>query len=100
MRIVLEDGKYIYEQDERGSRALRYGEPWRDLTGDKFVWAMASEIERLRTPESWRAKVDKETKRIGRALTLDELLALAKTHNMTPEEIEAQRRSWARQDKD
>lgn len=45
LRIVLEGGKYIYEQDDKGSRALRYGEPWRDLTGDNLVYSMACEIE-------------------------------------------------------
>ena len=48
MRIDLEDGKYTYvlNDDESGSQyALRYGEPWRDLTGDKFVYCMAAKIE-------------------------------------------------------
>lgn len=47
MRIHLENGKYTYEHDEHSQRVLRYGEPWRDLCGDKFVGAMADEITRL-----------------------------------------------------
>ncbi len=100
MRIELEGGKYIYEQDARGSRVLRHGEPWRDLTGDKFISALADEIVRLRGPETWAAKVAAARKRLGRDLTPYELLSLAKTHTMSPEEIAAQRESWARQDKD
>lgn len=49
MRIELEGGKYTYVLDEAGKQeALRYGEPWRDLVGDKFVYCMAAEIESLR----------------------------------------------------
>lgn len=48
-------------------------------------------------PRTWREKVLAEQQRLGRALTLDELLALAKGYKMTPEEVEAQRQSWARQ---
>lgn len=47
MRIDLYDGKYTYINDEKGQRALRYGEEWRDLIGDGFIMAMAQEIERL-----------------------------------------------------
>jgi hypothetical protein len=49
MRIVLDNGKYTYINDEHGQRALRYGWQWRDLTGDKFIHEMAMEIEDLRT---------------------------------------------------
>lgn len=48
----------------------------------------------------WRDKVRAEQQRLGRALTLDELIKLAKDYEMTPEEIEHQRQSWARQMKD
>ncbi len=48
IEIELCDGKYTYIRDEQGQRALRYGEPWRDLTGDGFILAMAQEIEDLR----------------------------------------------------
>jgi len=50
--------------------------------------------------KTWREKVDAEKTRLGRKLTLDELLALAKTHFMPDAEIAEQRASWARQDKD
>ncbi len=49
---------------------------------------------------TWREKVDAEKARLGRKLTLEELLALAKTHFMSEGEIAEQRASWARQDKD
>ena len=47
-QIELEDGKYTYINDDQGQRALRYGEPWRDLAGDKFVYCLAAEIEAIR----------------------------------------------------
>lgn len=54
--IRLEGGKYTVRQTPAGLEALRYDEPWRDLTGDKLVYAMAVEIltlrERLTPPES------------------------------------------------
>lgn len=47
-KIELMDGKYTYINHKDGRQeALRYGEPWRDLVGDKFVHAMAEEIESL-----------------------------------------------------
>ena len=47
MRIDLDDGKYTYVMDNGKQYALRYGELWKDLSGDKFVYAMACKIEDL-----------------------------------------------------
>lgn len=47
MKIDLDDGKYTYVMDNGKQYALRYGEPWRDLCGDKFVYAMACMIQGL-----------------------------------------------------
>lgn len=42
------DGKYTVVHDNGANlRALRYGQPWRDLVGDGLVLAMAQEIENL-----------------------------------------------------
>ena len=61
MRIDLDDGKYTYVMDNGKQYALRYGEPWRDLTGDKFVYAMAcmiqdleDEVQSLRKELGWK----------------------------------------------
>lgn len=51
-------------------------------------------------PPTWKAIVKAAQERMGRELTLDELLAMAKDYKMTPEEIEEQRQSWTRQDMD
>lgn len=50
MRHDFEDGKYTLIQEEYTGRlhALRYGEYWRDLTGDKMVRAMLMEVHSLR----------------------------------------------------
>ena len=46
--ITLEQGKYIIEYiDDVGLQARRYGEPWRDLTGDKLVLALVQRVEAL-----------------------------------------------------
>jgi len=49
-RIDVCDGKYtiIYDFDTGQSEALRYGEKWRDLCGDKMVLAMFDTIVELR----------------------------------------------------
>lgn len=49
MRVEVEDGKYTVILHPDGKlEALRCGEPWRDLTGDKMVYCLAAEIETLR----------------------------------------------------
>jgi hypothetical protein len=45
--IVLEGGKYTLIHGEGQMKALRYGEEWRDLTGDKLFGAMVSRIVEL-----------------------------------------------------
>lgn len=48
-RIDLEGGKYtIIHEEGENFRALRYGEPWLDLTGDNFVMALMNKIKKLR----------------------------------------------------
>lgn len=49
MKIELCDGKYTYVLNEiTGEQyALRNGETWRDLTGDKFVMSLAQMVESL-----------------------------------------------------
>lgn len=47
-RITLDDGKYVVLHNNGSDfRALRHGEPWRDLTGDGLVLAMAQRIQEL-----------------------------------------------------
>lgn len=49
MTIDVCDGKYTVILGEFGEvHALRYGEPWRDLTGDKLVYCLAVELQSLR----------------------------------------------------
>ena len=52
------------------------------------------------TEKTWQQRLEAEHGRLGRGLTLDELIALARQYRMTDAEIEAQRQSWARQDMD
>lgn len=46
--ITVCDGKYTLIMEPMNMRALRYGEPWRDLVGDGFVMALGQEISALR----------------------------------------------------
>jgi hypothetical protein len=49
LHVEIEDGKYTVIQEDTGTlHALRYGEPWRDLCGDKLVYCLAAEVEALR----------------------------------------------------
>lgn len=57
MQQDYEDGKYTVTFDEQSGalKALRYGDEWRDLSGDKLVYCMLAahadaqaEIARLR----------------------------------------------------
>jgi len=49
LRVTIYDGKYTVIMNTNGGlRALRYGDEWRDLTGDGLVLALAQEVEELR----------------------------------------------------
>lgn len=48
--VTVYDGKYTVEWGNGVPlRALRYGEPWRDCTGDGLILALAQEIDELRS---------------------------------------------------
>lgn len=53
IEVTLEDGKYTVILNKAASEpgrtfyALRYGEHWRDLTGDKLMLAMFNQIVEL-----------------------------------------------------
>lgn len=51
MELKLCDGKYTLIKNVGRQYALRYGKPWRELTGDTLVSALAGEIERLQPLE-------------------------------------------------
>ena len=47
--VALEDGKYrVVMQEDGGLLAMRFNEPWRNCVGDKLIYCMAAEIQRLR----------------------------------------------------
>lgn len=59
IRKQFEDGKYTLVRDSSGYMyALRHGEPWRDLTGDKLIGAMLSDMEELQAALAARQPVD------------------------------------------
>jgi len=47
-RIDINDGKYSVINDEGRLTALRYGEPWRNLSGDNLIYWMFVEIVSLK----------------------------------------------------
>ena len=48
LRVSVADGKYTVVHDSAGLRILRFGEPWRDVTGDNVIYSLAAELEALR----------------------------------------------------
>lgn len=46
-RVVLENGKYEVVIENGAMKALRHGEEWRNLAGDKLIFAMVCKIEDL-----------------------------------------------------
>lgn len=48
LSVTVMDGKYTFIQEHSGRcYALRYGDSWRDCTGDGLMLALAQEIEEL-----------------------------------------------------
>lgn len=47
-RIDINDGKYSVINDDGRLTALRYGEPWRNLSGDNLIYWMFVEIVNLK----------------------------------------------------
>jgi len=49
--LKLYEDKYVIYKSEYGEHyrfeAFRYGEPWRDLTGDNLIGALIDKIEEL-----------------------------------------------------
>jgi hypothetical protein len=48
-KLILDDGKYEiqYSDDMETFKCLRYGEEWRDLTGDMLILALVNKINEL-----------------------------------------------------
>jgi hypothetical protein len=46
-KIVLADGKYTVTHQSGFLNAQRYGEPWRDMTGDNLMFYMTMRILEL-----------------------------------------------------
>lgn len=46
--VSVADGKYIVHFDNGSLRASRYGDTWRDLTGDNLVYFLAAELQGAR----------------------------------------------------
>jgi len=46
--IQVNDGKYTVVMDGGKLSALRYGEPWQDLTGNNLVYWLAIELQEAR----------------------------------------------------
>jgi hypothetical protein len=52
-KVTVADGKYTVVIPENGGlHALRYNEPWRDLTGDNLVYYLAVELHEARTQQT------------------------------------------------
>jgi hypothetical protein len=49
LNVSTNDGKYTIIQHKDGSvEALRYGEKWRDCTGDKLILTLAQDLQAMK----------------------------------------------------
>lgn len=49
LNVSVEDGKYTVIMEANGHlHALRYGQPWQELSGNKLVYCLAAELEEAR----------------------------------------------------
>jgi predicted HAD superfamily Cof-like phosphohydrolase len=70
LNVTVYDGKYTVIQDEQGrTRALRYGEEWRDCIGDGLILALAQEVDILRSTDAAVARVAEFHTTFGCAIT-------------------------------
>jgi hypothetical protein len=46
--VDVADGKYVVHINEGKLTASRYGNPWRDLTGDNLIYWLAVELAEAR----------------------------------------------------
>jgi hypothetical protein len=49
VNVTICDGKYtVIQEPTGGTRVLRYGEDWRDVTGDNVIGGLAWELQESR----------------------------------------------------
>ena len=59
LQVTVADGKYTVIQDDAGAtRALRYGEEWRDCVGDGLILALAQRVDELESEKSKKSQMD------------------------------------------
>lgn len=69
MKVEIEGGKYTYVFSPDGwSKVLRHGENWKDVTGDKFLYCMAAEIESLREQLAELERQNAELRKVAIAM--------------------------------
>lgn len=80
VKIDLCEGKYTYIRYKNGGqKALRYGEEWRDLTGDNLVYWLVVELLQARSaPLPELIAVAQEAAKISSEDTYDERLEFYK----------------------
>lgn len=72
VNVSICDGKYTIIQDASGrTKLLRYGEPWRWVTGDNVILGAAYEIEKLQE----RIKQLEDARTVAAANSLANMLA-------------------------
>ena len=79
--LSLENGKYEVTFDAGNLSATRNGEPWRDLTGDKLIYAMMCECmnaQQQRTELLEALQLTAETDSIDAALDPQRAIRVAR----------------------
>jgi hypothetical protein len=64
VNVTICDGKYtVIQEPTGGTRVLRYGEEWRDVTGDNVIcglaWELQASREHIKRLEEAGSKLDK-----------------------------------------
>lgn len=88
--------KTVRDQPERH----KHVEGYRLISREYVEMVLDPVPELVEKPVLWKERVAALREQMGRPLTLDELIDLARPYRMTSAEIEAQRQSWVRQDMD
>lgn len=73
--IGLEDGKYTVVRNGGQLSALRHGEPWQDLTGNKLIGALCARIDELEDAAHMSSALMREAAGLLESLPIETLEA-------------------------
>lgn len=91
LEVSISDGKYTVVFDpDHGLRVLRYGEPWRNATGDNLIFSLAQAVRELEAERDRLREANKESNQL-----LKEILKVMKA-DVLHRGTEGRRELWRR----